>query len=236
MINEKKVIGIIGGMGPMATADLFRKIIERTDAKCDNEHIHILIDNNTGIPDRTQAILSGSDAPAGAIAESAKRLEAMGADLLIIPCNTSHFFYPAIAQSVHIPILHMPEETAAFAAKKGIKTAALLATDGTVKSGIYHKAFEKVGIRIITPDESGQAKVMHMTYHEVKAGKKADINALEPTLDALAQQGAEMFILGCTELPVAFAGYDKRCMADPTMILAEAAIRAAGYRVKSNVQ
>ena len=113
MINGKKVIGIIGGMGPMATADLFRKLVSLTDADSDREHIHVLIDNDPSIPDRTDAILYGGESPVPLICAAAHRLEAAGADVLIMPCNTGHYFHEEIASSCTVPLLSMPEETAA---------------------------------------------------------------------------------------------------------------------------
>lgn len=236
MINSRKVIGVIGGMGPMATVDLFKKIVEKTDANCDNEHLHIIIDNSPDIPDRTACILQGSDEPARFMSESAQRLEKMGADLLIIPCNTAHFFHDEVSAACGIPILHMPEETARAAFEAGIRCAGLLATDGTVQSGIYDKVFEKYGIELIKPDSEGQKKLMHMTYDEVKAGKPADTAALDGVLDDMEAQGCEVFILGCTELPIAYAGNTVRSFLDPTSILAEAAIRAVGGKVKAEVK
>lgn len=236
MINQRKVIGIIGGMGPMATADLFKKIIEKTDAKCDSEHLHIIIDNNTDIPDRTACILKGSDEPAKFMAESARRLEKAGADLLIIPCNTAHFFHRKVSAACGIPILHMPEETARTAYEAGIRCAGLLATDGTVESGVYDKVFEKYGIELVKPDSEGQKKLMHMIYDEVKAGKPADTAVLDSTLDTMVGNGCEVFILGCTELPIAYAGDTSRRFLDPTSILAEAAVIAAGGKVKTEVK
>lgn len=235
MNDSRKIIGIIGGMGPMATVDLFRKIVENTDADCDNAHLHVLIDNNTDIPDRTACILSGSDAPARLMTESAQRLEAMGAELLIIPCNTAHFFHSQVSAGCNVPILHMPEETAKTASEMGIKCVGLLATDGTVKSGVYDSAFRKLGIKILKPDEECQAKVMNMIYNEVKAGKPADTAALDGTLDAMEEQGCEAFVLGCTELPLAYAGDSSRRFLDPTLILARAAIIAANGKVRNEV-
>jgi len=235
MINQRKVIGIIGGMGPMATADLFRKIIERTDAKCDSEHMHIVIDNNTDVPDRTACILSGSEAPKEFILESARRLQSIGADILIIPCNTSHYYYDKIAAGCDAPVLNMIEETAKAAVRLGVSCAGLLATDGTVQSGVYDKVFEKYGIKLIKPDAEGQKKLMYMTYEEIKAGKPANTAVLDGTLDAMEAQGCEVFILGCTELPLAFAGDTSRRFLDTTLILAEAAIRAVGGKVKAEV-
>ncbi|MDO4816392.1 MAG: amino acid racemase [Bacillota bacterium] len=235
MINSRKVIGIIGGMGPMATADMFRKIIERTDASCDREHLHILIDNNTDIPDRTASILAGSDEPVSYMVASAKRLADAGADMLIISCDTSHFFYNKVAANCEIPILHMPEETAKVMSKMGIRCAGLLATVGTLKSEVYDKIFAKYGIEIVKPDDEGQKKLMHMIYDEVKAGKCADTAALDSTLDKMEEQGCEAFILGCTELPIAYEGYTGRNFLDPAVCVAETAIVAAGGKLKSEV-
>lgn len=232
MINDRKVIGIIGGMGPLATADLFRKIIEHTDASCDREHLHVLIDNNTDIPDRTNAILSGSSEPLRLMAESAERLTSQGADYIIIPCNTSHYYIDALQALCSVPVISMPLETARFAKQAGFRKLGLLATDGTVRSGVYEKAFSGSGIELILPDADGQRKVMNMTYNEIKAGKDADISALDSALDRMQERGAEAFILGCTELPIAFCGCADRRFIDPTAILARAAIKAAGGKTK----
>jgi aspartate racemase len=153
-----KTLGIIGGMGPLATADLFKMIIELTPAKSDQEHIPVLIDSNTNIPDRTAAILSCGKDPRPEMIHSAKRLQEAGADYLLMSCNTAHYFYDDIAENIHIPLLHMPKLTAEYARQKGYKKVALLATDGTIKSGVYSNAFENSGVEIITPDEEGQKK------------------------------------------------------------------------------
>ena len=155
MIHGRKVIGIIGGMGPMATADLFIKIIENTVAATDQEHLHVLIDNNTDIPDRTACILAGSDAPLGPMVESAKRLVDQGADLLIIPCNTAHYFHDGVQAAVDVPVLNMPEISAQYCADRGFSCVALLSTAGTVRAQIYEPYFEKLGIRLLHPTKVG---------------------------------------------------------------------------------
>ena len=128
-----KTIGIVGGMGPAATADLMKKITDMTDADCDQEHIHLLIDSNINIPDRTAAILHGGEDPVPELLAAAKRLESIGADFLIMPCNTAHWFIPALESEVGIPFLNMPVETARLLKKMDVETAAVLATDGTVQ-------------------------------------------------------------------------------------------------------
>ena len=127
-----KTVGIIGGMGPLATVDLFGKIVNLTDAKCDNDHIHILIDNNTYIPDRTSYILGDGENPIDELVKSAKRLKNMGADFLIMPCNTAHYFYNDIINNVSIPFINMIEETANYINNKNIKKVGLLSTTGTI--------------------------------------------------------------------------------------------------------
>src|SRR5450756_3162887 len=115
-------------MGPMATADLFKKIIDNTPATCDNDHFHVCIDSNTNIPDRTAAILFGGKDPVPEMVRSAILLEAMGADLLVMPCNTAHFFYDRVAAMTHVPIINMLEETAREVVRQNISCVGLLAT------------------------------------------------------------------------------------------------------------
>lgn len=229
---EKKTVGIIGGMGPMATVDMFRKLVEHTQAQVDAEHIHIIIDNYPQIPDRTKAILTGDSKVVSCLAESALRLEAAGAQLLIIPCNTSHYFYDQLCRQIHVPVIHMIEECAKKAKQMGYQKVALFATDGVVQSRIYEKAFEAYGIQVLLPDSDGQKQVMDLIYREVKAGKTPHPEKLFDQMQRLAEKGAQAFVLGCTELPLAFDGVAGNFI-DPTTVLAEAAIKAAGYCYKA---
>jgi aspartate racemase len=170
-MSDKKVIGILGGMGPLATADLFQKITLHTAASCDQDHPRVCIDSNTNISDRTAALLHGGADPVPEMVKSAQRLESIGADLLIMPCNTAHNFYDAVASSVSIPVLHMIAITRDALRSRGVKCAGLLATDGTVQTGIYQRTFEGSGVELLTPDHSeDQAAVMDIIYNGVKAG------------------------------------------------------------------
>ncbi len=230
----KKTIGIIGGMGPLATCDLFRKIIDITDAASDQEHIRVCIDNNTEIPDRTAAIIAGGKDPVEQMSRSAKGLQAMGADVLIMPCNTAHYFHSRVAETVDVPLLNMLEETAKYAKEKGITRVGLLATDGTIRSGVYAKAFEKEGIAICTPSAENQQAVMDVIYKGVKAGNYSlDLTGFYAAMDEVFAAGAETLVLGCTELPVAFDMFriDKPHI-DPTLILAMAAVKFVGGKLK----
>lgn len=229
-----KSIGIIGGMGPMATVDLFRRIVMGTPAQSDREHIRIFIDNNTAIPDRTQALLHGGEDPVPEMVNSAIRLEAMGADFLIMPCNTAHAFYDRLLPFVHVPILHMIRETLEDTRRRSIPKVGLLATDGTIRTRVYHDVFEQAGIELILPDAQGQEELMRLIYQGVKAGRaNYDTAPLRRALDETLSRGAQALILGCTELPLAFAQYEGLSpypAIDPTAILAAAAIREAGIR------
>ena len=227
---EKKTIGIIGGMGPLATADLFEKIVGHTKAVCDQEHLHVVIDSNTNIPDRTAALLHGGADPLPELVKSAGRLEKLGADVLIMPCNTAHNYYDGIAAAVSVPVLHMVRLTAQALVERGVKKAGLLATDGTVRTGIYQKSFAGSGVELLTPDEAGQRAVMEMIYQGVKAGDMAfDAQPARQAMERLLAAGAEVLILGCTELPLAVKLYGIALPAvDPTLELALEAIRFAG--------
>ena len=223
-------IGIIGGMGPMATADLFRKIVLHTQAACDQEHIHILIDNNTAIPDRTAALLAGGPDPLPQMAKSARWLENGGADCLIMPCNTAHCYHSQLQKTVHIPLLNMLELTCQAMADSGIRLAGLLATNGTVQTGVYAQMAERFGITLLTPDPEGQAAVMELIYQGVKAGAETfDTAKVCRAVDALRRCGAETIVLGCTELPLAVELYHLTFPSvDPTLELAKGAIRFVG--------
>ena len=208
-MSDKKVIGILGGMGPLATADLFQKITLHTAASCDQDHPRVCIDSNTNISDRTAALLHGGADPVPEMVKSAQRLESIGADLLIMPCNTAHNFYDAVASSVSIPVLHMIAITRDALKSRGVKCAGLLATDGTVQTGIYQRTFEGSGVELLTPDNTeDQSAVMDIIYNGVKAGDLThDATAFRAACEHLLARGAEVLILGCTELPPAFDIY-----------------------------
>ena len=228
-----KTIGILGGVGPHATVDLFCKIIEATPAQRDQEHLRILVDNNPRIPDRTQAILGKGKSPLPMMIETAKNLERAGADFIVIPCNTAHYFLGGLEAEISIPVLSMIEEIRRtvkgefpLAGKVG-----LLATTGTIRSRIYHKAFEKIGWEVVLPDKISQEVVMGAIYGEegIKAGhfeepKKKIIKIARSLID----KGAKAILAGCTEIPLVLKSEDLSVpVLDPTQILAKAAVREA---------
>jgi len=227
----EKIIGILGGMGPEATVDLFHKIIKFTPTEKDQDHLRIIIDNNPKIPDRTAAILGKGEDPLPALRESARNLEKAGADFIIIPCNTAHYFLPLIQESVKIPILNLIEETAKETRKRisPIQKVGLLASIGIYKTEIYHQYFKKFNIEVISPEEKDKEEIMKVIY-AVKAGDLSNEvkgNILKTT-QKLIDKGAEAIITGCTEIPLILKEGDVLVpIIDPTQVLAKIAVQKA---------
>ncbi len=227
----EKIIGILGGMGPEATVDLFYKIIKFTPAEKDQDHLRIIIDNNPKIPDRTAAILGKGEDPLPALQQSARNLEKAGADFIVIPCNTAHYFLPSIQESVNIPIINMIEETAKETKKRipQIKKVGLLASIGVYKSEIYHQHFKKFNIEVISPQEKEKEEIMKVIY-VIKAGdlsKRVKKSILKITQN-LIDKGAETVVAGCTEIPLILKDGDVLVpIIDPTQVLASIAVQKA---------
>lgn len=231
---KSSVIGIIGGMGPMATLDLFHKIVINTPANCDQDHAHLIIDNNTKIPDRSSYILNGGDNPATEIFNSACRLLDSGADVLIMPCNTAHYFYDTVKEKIDekykdisYRFINMIDETAKFIQSSGCKEAYLLATKGTYQSMIYQDALMKYGIPMEEPDETIKDVIMKVTYNYKEGINHYYEDELKRIVEAAKFQGEIEIILGCTELPIIFKELDLLDNTiDPTEILARSALEA----------
>ena len=235
-MNNSKTVGIIGGMGPMATYDLAEKIFNNTVADCDQDNIPVLIDCNTRIADRTTAILHGGTDPRPELKKSAKRLESAGADVLMMACNTAHYFYDSVCEDIKIPVLHMPRLTAQLIFEMGVKKAGVLATDGTCRSGVYGDALKEEGIDPVYPSAEKQKIIMSLIYDHVKAGIMdfSDLD-IDGVISEMKGKGAEVLILGCTELPMAFdlIGETGIPAIDPTEVLARVAVRFSGAPLKN---
>lgn len=222
-------------MGPLATADLYTKIINFTEAEKDQEHVPVIIDSNPLIPDRTEYILHGGESPLPEIVKSIRRLEAAGCDFLIMPCNTAHHIINEIKATTKIPFINMMEETVKIVAQDypGEKVG-LLATDGTAKSGAYHKYFQKVDVDVIIPIEH-QEDVMDYIYDGVKTGNlNKDLKGIEMAINEMEAMGATIFVLGCTELSAVSEKIRtiKKVLLDPLEILAVRSIKEAGGKAK----
>lgn len=225
--ERMKTLGIIGGMGPQATLDLYEKIVRHTPAHCDQEHLHVIIDSYPQIPDRTACICGQGEDPLPFLEASAQRLQQAGAEALLMPCNTAHYFVPELRRRISLPFLHIAEATLASMdpAQHG-KRIGVLETRGTRAAGIYRHALEAAGYQAVEPDEVQAAQLMRCIYEGAKAGKTAEYAPfLNDTVSAMA---ADSFILACTEIPL-FLPYwkDPRPVVDATDALARAAVAFA---------
>jgi aspartate racemase len=232
-------IGIVGGVGPAATVDFMHKIVVNTVARCDQQHLPLLVEHNPAIPDRTAHLTGHGADPTLALYAACRRLEERGAGLIAIPCNTAHAYVDRLAPRLAIPIVHMLAETvAAIAATHGgARRVGLLATSGTLASRVYHAAAQGAPFELLVPDPDHQALVMRAVYGRrgIKAGFvdgpcRAD---LWQALTHLTGRGATLVILGCTELPLLLregaldVGGTAVVLLDPTAILARRCVALA---------
>jgi aspartate racemase len=223
-----RIIGILGGMGPEATADFYQEIIRLTPAKRDQDHIPVLMYSNPQIPERTAGITGDGEDPTPCLLDSARLLEKAGAGIIAVPCNSAHYFLPRVRPYLNIPILDMIEET--FRSTSTLigdaKAVGLLATQGTVASGVYHDAFARYGVQVLVPDAADQ-KLIQEAIFLIKAGRydRNRQDTFEKIGFMLASAGAKAIILGCTEIPLAFkvdrVDYP---VVNATRVLAQAAV------------
>lgn len=232
----KKIIGILGGMGPLATVDLFQKIVTNTNARIDQEHFKIIIYNNPYIPSRVDAIIKEKESPLEELIKSAQLIESAGADFILIPCHTAHNWLPELQEAIKIPIINMVELVADHIAEVNGKHSAkilLLATTATIKSKIYERALENRGIKLLIPNESEQ-NIIASSIDEVKAGNIKNnpfLYSLGHIIENHKQDGVTGIIGGCTELPLLFPFLpDGIEYIDPTLLLARAAIKLGENR------
>ncbi len=238
METNKKTIGIIGGMGSEATSDLFRSVVYQTQASSDGDHLPLIINNNTSIPDRSDFILGIGPDPVPFLIESARKLELWGADFLIMPCNTAHYFIEDIRKAVSIPLINMIDESAKRVEENHpeIQSLGLLSTLGVYKTRIYNKFFNERGLKIIFPDEQHRQNIMNAIYGNqgIKAGyKKEAARLVQPAVKQLLDMGARAIITGCTEIPLIMDYLDIPVpIINPTKILARKSIEMAGGMMK----
>lgn len=237
--KKLKTIGVLGGMGPEAGAAFFECIVNETAASRDQDHPPVILYSLPQVPDRTMAILHGGPSPVPALRRGLRALSRAGADFAVVSCISAHYFYPRITPTSPIPVLSLIDETLTAIGKMRPvpKTIGLLATTGTVRSGIIASAFEAAGITVLTPSARDQKRVMTAIYGKkgVKAGFTEDpprAILLEIAAD-LISRGAQAVMAGCTEVPLALRAVDLPVpLIEPMTIGARAAIRRAGARPK----
>ncbi|MFC1724811.1 aspartate/glutamate racemase family protein [candidate division KSB1 bacterium] len=231
-MDSDRIIGVIGGMGPMATDMFFRHLINLIDANKDQDHPRIIIYSNPKIPDRTEFILGSGIDPCPELIKTAKELEKLNVDIITISCNTAHYFFDILQENISTKIINMIRETFEYCRINfpGLK-GGLLSTSGTYKSGIYEKYFSDHLIKV--DPEVYEKVIMEAIYGKtgIKSGnyldsKKLLINASNILID----KGAEYIIAGCTEVPVVLEDKDITVpLIDPMRILAKKALEHIGY-------
>lgn len=196
-----KTLGTIGGLGPMATAYFLQLITEMTDAVTDQEHIEVLIHSKPSIPDRTRFILGQSSCnPLPEMIAVGKSLATQGAEILAIPCITAHYFQPELEKEIGIPIINALTETATYLKERNKCKVGIMATDGTVQSKIFQNTLQAYGLEAYIPSKQNQEKVMHLIYNNIKSGQPIELPLFNEISHDLFTQGAEVILLGCTEL------------------------------------
>lgn len=197
------VIGILGGMGPLATVDFVTKIIHQTPAERDQDHIPLLVHSIPQIPDRTACLMDSQPSPLTALKRGVNTLVNAGVGCIAIPCNTAHYWYDALAKVSRVPILHIAQACSESLTEQGVTSVGLLATDGTLKAGFYPRELGACGIDLKTPRPSLQKQVMEGIYLVKSGAVEEGGDLLEHCMDEMLQCGTERIILGCTEIPFA---------------------------------
>ena len=234
-MRQEAKLGVLGGMGPQATQVFYQFVLDRTDAAKDQDHLPALILSDTGIPDRTAAILSGdTEGLYQRLRSDAKLLEQGGCTALAIPCNPSHYFADRLRGELTAPIIHMPRETARALAAQGKKRPGILGTDGTIQMGLYHRECAAVGMEAVSPDPDTQKLVMSIIYDEIKQGETGSRDKFAKIHQAIRRAGCDCAILACTELSV-FSTYHALppFYVDAMMVLAERAVERCGYPLRT---
>ena len=237
-MDQKHTLGVIGGLGPIATAHFMELIIRMTKAHTDQEHLDMIIYNRPSIPDRTGYILDPANpSPLPEMIRVGRALAQQGARLIAIPCMTAHYFHRELAGSIEVPIVHAIHETAVHLKKHGITRAGIMATDGTIRSRLFQQELEKHGITPVIPGPDGQKCVMSVIYDDIKANRTADMARFHRAAGELRAQGAQAIILGCTELSLVKrdcrlgAGY-----LDAMEVLARRCVLECGGKLKEEYQ
>ena len=201
MTETSKCVGVLGGMGPDATVDFMAKVIALTPAEKDQDHIHMIVDQNPKVPNRQDAILANGEDPGPVMAEMAQRLETAGADFLVVPCNSAFGFASVVAGAVSIPLVSIVEVT--VDACEGFSTVGVMATDGCLQSHVYQDALAAAGITAELPGKDELADLMAL-LNGIKAGYRGErvARGMEALATALVARGAQAIIAGCTEIPL----------------------------------
>jgi len=229
----KRLLGVLGGMGPLATVDFMNKVIGLTQAGRDQDHVPMVVYSVPQVPDRTAAILENAESPLPAMLQGMAVLRQAGAECVAIPCNTAHYWYAELAREGRLPILHIADAACEGLAGRGVGggNVGLLATSGTLAAGFYQDRLAACGYRCVTPAADDQQKLVMGGIHHVKAGElDAARQVLERAAHRLIQAGAQAIVLACTEIPLVLTPESPpgaAALVDATEALAAACVRWA---------
>lgn len=223
--NDHKTVGVLGGLGPEATLDFYAKVLALTPAQRDQDHLHLIIDSNPGVPNRNEAVAGTGPSPGPLLAEMAAGLEKAGADFLVMVCNAAHAFQQEIRAAVSIPFVSLIEETCEATLRRvpDLKKVGVLGSSGCLDAGLYQDAFATRGVTALVLEGTDRELFMK-TLYRIKAGDKG--NEVRKTMRALAEtliaEGAQAVVAGCTEVPLVLSDDALPCpLIDSTAVLAE---------------
>lgn len=228
MVEAPFTVGVLGGMGPEATIDFQYRVLRATPAQDDADHVRLLIDNNPAVPSRIEFVIHGRGAsPGPTLAAMAQGLESLGADCLVMPCNTAHLFVAQIRDATAIEFISMIDATVAAVGK--VAQVGLLASTAVIQTDLYSRALSAAGVNAVVPDDDGQQEVMAL-IRRTKAGKAvaADSHLLQRIAADLVARGAECLVVACTELSVLSADLPTGVpVVDAAQVLAEETVARA---------
>jgi aspartate racemase len=234
-MSETKTVGVIGGLGPLATLDFFERILRRTAAVREQDHLRLIIDNNTKVPDRNAFLRGEGPSPAPTLAASARGLQNAGAELIVMACNTTHAWESEIRAAITVPFLSIIDVTTEAVADLRPEAVGVLAVDACLGMKLYQNALAKAGIRSVLLAPDSQRTFMELIYR-IKSGDSGDTvrRAMATLARKLEAQGAEVIIAGCTEIPIVLTADDiEGELISSTDILVERTILAAGGEVRA---
>ncbi len=232
---ETRTLGVLGGMGPAATAYFYQRVVELTPARRDQDHIATIICSDPRVPDRTEAILNQGPSPVPALVAGIQMLQQAGCEIIVVPCNSAHYFFDEMQAAARVPVLNILDEVAAAVAglRPPVKKVGLLATTGTAQSGIYAAPLARVGCELLLPEEWEQGDLMAVIRRIKGAGSGA--GPVRMFAEALVRRGAQAIVLGCTELSLVAAELDLSVpVIDSVEVLAQAAVDTALRRREPN--
>ena len=234
MQSNNALLGVIGGLGPVATAYFMELVTVMTDARVDQEHLPMLVYSMPSIPDRTRHILDNTQPdPLPEMLRIGNFLAQQGAQRIAIPCVTAHYFIQKLEAGIPVPLLNGVRETAMHLKEQGITRVGIMATDGTIRSGIFRTELESCGLEAIEPSAARQADVMHLIFENVKAAVPADMERFHAVRQELQDRGAQAIILGCTELSLIKRDYAIGAgFVDAMEVLAQQAVLQCGMPLK----